>query len=222
MPWYFYLGASIFLVGLLSALVLSLPLRIFIRYLRKNKKDQATLTVTLSFLELQTRIMREGGQTSATFAVKVGRLAFRVPVTRTERMGRKTAALKVCRWKIALPPPDPENLKKVPELFRRVKPIFKKMTWQSFNLEMIFGLEDPALTGMAAGGCWALGGVLLGLMKRYFRFETVPKIKFFPQFYGSSLQVLWEGEMAMPLFRWLKLWFMIKTYGGAVDGKSSH
>jgi hypothetical protein len=222
MPWYLYLGGAITLYGVILTVAMFLPLRIFMRYLRKNREDHTTLTAKFGILEFQTLITREGGHMNATLYVKAARLSLRVPVIRTERKGRKTAAIKIRRWELGLPPPDLATLKKLPDLFRRSRRVLKKMSWREFKMEMVFGADDPALTGMAVGGGWVVGGMLPGLLQQHFRLDTVPQVNILPCFDGPAFQVRYEGEVAMPLFRWLKLLLIMKSIGGATSGESSH
>ena len=66
-------------------------------------------------------------------------------------------------------------------------------------------MANPALAGLAAGCGWAGGGVMLGLMQRFFSFETRPRLKIVPQFSTGELQVHWQSEISLPLYRWLKI-----------------
>ena len=68
-------------------------------------------------------------------------------------------------------------------------------------------MANPALAGLAAGFGWAGAGVMLGLMQRFFSFETRPRVKIVPHFCGGELQVHWRSEFSLPLYRWLKIVF---------------
>ncbi|HHX87459.1 MAG TPA: DUF2953 domain-containing protein [Firmicutes bacterium] len=121
------------------------------------------------------------------------------------------------RWKLPFKLTAPKgpggglNLYRLKKVVNLSRPYFKQIIWKNFLLEVDLGLGDPALTGLAAGGSWALGGALLPLLFQYFRFETEPKIKINPGFYETGLKVNWEGEIAAPLSLWLRLWSLFKT-----------
>jgi len=121
------------------------------------------------------------------------------------------------RWKLPLKLTVPKrsgrglNLRRLRKGVNLSKPYFKQIIWKKFLLEVDLGLGNPALTGVAAGGSWALGGVLLPLLFQYFSFETEPKVQINPGFYETGLKINWEGEITAPLSLWLRLWSLFKT-----------
>ncbi|NLA26462.1 MAG: DUF2953 domain-containing protein [Firmicutes bacterium] len=124
------------------------------------------------------------------------------------------------RWRSDLL--DPQNIEGLLSLRRQAGPLLKKVIWSHFDLELSFGWDDPALTGLAAGGCWALGGALAGLLQEYFSMTARPRLQIKPLFAPAELRLRWEGEAALALYRWLWLWHIVKTTGGAASGTSSH
>jgi len=102
------------------------------------------------------------------------------------------------------------DMERIKNIARIGKPYRKRLIWHKFKLRIDLGLEDPALTGMAAGGGWALEGIILPRLFKYFRFLAVPEIKINPDFQESGLKVDWEGEITGPLLFWLKLWSLFK------------
>lgn len=227
MPWYYYPAAGYIICLAAVTVAMFLPMRIFMRILRKNNIDHAALAVKFGPAEIRLLLLREPQASQATLAVKLWRWKFRVPVLRKKIGDRETLVLRISRWEYSLPVSPgrygKSGLEKAPELFKRTRPFLKKMQWKDFDLEVIFGLEDAAVTGMAAGGCWLLGGVLSGMLRRYFKFAAAPRINIIPRFDASPFQLRWEGELSMALFRWLKLLLVTrKIIGGAVSGSSSH
>lgn len=220
MPWYIYTvaGMALFLAAV-SALML-VPLRIFIHYLRENNKDRARLGVKLACLELRAVFFRAAPEERFALVLRLWRWELRIPVSR--RRSEREAVLCIGRRKYVLPPAG-EGLKKAPELFQRARPYLKKMLWRSFNLELVFGLEDPAATGLLAGSGWFAGGLLCGLLESIFTFAAAPRIDISPRFERPAFKLRWEGELSMALFRWLGLWMATrKIIGGATSGSSSH
>ncbi len=124
--------------------------------------------------------------------------------------------LVLWRWKFRFTPAmsgtgraglDRERIKGIVRIGR---PYRKKLIWKKFKLRIDLGLGDPALTGTAAGGGWALQGALLPFLFRHFRFLGPPEIRINPLFQEMGLKVDWEGELAGPIFFWLKLWSLLK------------
>ncbi len=113
------------------------------------------------------------------------------------------------------------NLHRLKKYLDEIRPYRKKLIWNRFKLAIDLGLGDPALTGMAVGGGWALGGTFLSLLYKYFRFETEPVIRINPGFKNTALKIDWEGEITAPPSLWLKLWSTFKKTGGPVNGRSS-
>ena len=113
------------------------------------------------------------------------------------------------------------NLKRLKNYLEEIRPYRKKFIWNRFKLVIDLGLGDPALTGMAAGGGWALGGAFLSLLYHYFRFETEPVLKINPGFQNIALKIDWEGEITASPSLWLKLWAIFKKTGGSAYGRSS-
>ncbi len=125
--------------------------------------------------------------------------------------------LVLWRWKLPFKLATPKgrgqelNLQRLRKVIDVSRPYLKRLIWNKFSLVIDLGLGDPALTGIAVGGGWALGGAILPLLFNYFRFETEPEIKINPGFHNTGLKVNWEGEIAAPLALWLKLWSLFKT-----------
>ncbi len=126
------------------------------------------------------------------------------------------AYLALGRWKIPFMPTtqnDQEqglNLHRLKEIINISRPYRKHLIWKKFILRIDFGLKDPAFTGIAAGGAWALGGAVLPLLYRCFRFERKPEIRLNPGFQNTGLKVDWVGELAAPIWLWIKLWSLFK------------
>lgn len=213
MAWWAWLLLIISALLLPAALLLLLPLRIFVRYLRENRKDQISLRIKLGFVGLRLHLWREstaGGSFARHLAL--GRLA--LPAALLEK-----AAGRMGWTRNILDPKKPAGLF---ALRREAAPLLKRIIWSRFDLELSWGWEDPALTGLAAGGCWALGGILAGLLQEYFSVKTRPQLSIRPLFRPAHLRLRWEGEAALPFYRWLELWYRMKKIGGAASGTSSH
>ncbi len=198
---------------LLTGILLLLPLRIFVRYLRENRKDQISLRLGLGLLCLRLELWKkEAAGSEFTWHLAAGKI--RVAPAQLQKMARRM------RW--AGDVFHPENMSGLLSLRRQAAPLLKKITWSHFDLELSWGWDDPALTGLAAGGCWALGGILSGLLQEYFSVTARPRFQIRPLFRPAEMRLRWEGEAALALYRWLKLWHIVKTTGGAGSGTSSH
>ncbi len=209
MAWWAWLLLIVSAILLPAALLLLLPLRIFVQYLRENKKDQISLRIKLGFLVLRLHLWkRSAADSSFASHLALGWLA--VPAAVLEKMARRI------EWTRGLF--DPKKPAGLFTLRQAAAPLLKKIIWSRFELELSWGWDDPAFTGLAAGGCWALGGVLAGLLQEYFSVKTRPQLSIRPLFRPAHLQVRWEGEAALSLYRWLSLWYRMKKIGGAASG----
>lgn len=208
MSWYAYLlaSAALFLAG--AAIALFLPLRIFICYLRKNRKDQVSVAIRLSCCGLRIGYTRAGELNRLSWQLIVGTRHFTLPgeekasrlLVRLFTRGRRRLSRRAkFDWGFVF--------RKSWEAFQEIKAELKRISWKYFDLEVSFGLANPALAGLAAGCGWAGAGVMLGLMQRFFSFETRPRVKIVPHFCGGELQVHWRSEFSLPLYRWLKIVF---------------
>lgn len=213
MAWWAWLLLPLSFLFLLSALILLQPLRIFMRYLRENKKDQISLKVKLGFLSLRLELCR--GMAAG------GRYNWRLTAGKIEMpAGLLHRAAGRMEWpRNLLDIKDPLSILTV---IRQAGRLMKGITWSHFDLEISWGWDDPALTGLAAGSCWALGGILTGLLHEYFSVAAHPRLQVRPHFGPAEFFLRWEGEAAITLYRWLRLWFMVKKIGGAKSGTSSH
>lgn len=225
MAWYTYLLAGLLLCLTAASAAMFLPLRIFVFYLRENKEDQAALTVKIYRIGFILKFLRNG-ESEVTMFLKWGKREIRLPVFRRVVPGRDSVAVEVNRLELGLPVPrglfSRAGLKIGLAGFKALRPVLKKMCWKRFDLEVIYGLDDPSLVGLTYGGSWAVGGAILGLLYNLFSFETVPRLNISPRFNDESFRMRWEGELTMPLFRGLKLLFITRKIGGAVSGSSSH
>lgn len=223
MAWWAWLLLISFILLLLTGLILLLPLRIFVRYLRENKKDQISLRIKLGFSVLRLEILKRAADENFTWHLKVGRI--RIPA----------AFLKKLASIIEKPGPagcqaeksrgnDLDILKAAGLLTvcRQARPLLKKVTLSHFDLELSWGWDDPALTGLAAGGCWAFGGILTGLLQELFSVTAKPRLRLVPLFRPAELRLHLEGEAGFSLFWFLKLRHVVKKIGGAGSGTSSH
>ena len=79
MTWYYYLiaGVALFLIGGVS--MMFLPLRIFIRYLRKNRIDQLVVIVRLALCGLRISYTRSAASNRLSLHLLVGTREFAVP-----------------------------------------------------------------------------------------------------------------------------------------------
>ena len=77
MAWWAWLLFFLIFVLILMGLILLLPLRIFVRYLRENKKDQISLRIKLGFSVLRLEILKRAADENFTWHLKVGRI--RIP-----------------------------------------------------------------------------------------------------------------------------------------------
>jgi hypothetical protein len=225
MAWYYYLAAGLLLISIAAAAGMFLPLRIFVFYLRENKEDRAALTVKIYRFGLKLKVLRNG-ETEVTLFLTLGKREFRLPVFRRVVPGRDSIAVRMSRFEYGIPFPrglfSKAGLRIGLKGFQAIRPVLKKITWKRFDLEVIYGLEDPSLVGLTFGGSWAVGGAIIGLLYHLFSFETVPRINIVPRFNDPALRMHWEGELTMPLFRGLKLLLITRKIGGAVNGTSSH
>ncbi|NLA05201.1 MAG: DUF2953 domain-containing protein [Firmicutes bacterium] len=224
MAWWGRLLLSGFALLLSTGIILMLPLRIFVCYLRENKTAQVTLRLELGFIAL----VREPSERAAAGGSPAWYLAagrFRVPAAFMQLNGSKRAGLPRAGRLLQrrLPePPDISDLAGLLALRRQAGPLLKKITWSHFDLAISWGGSDPALTALAAGSCWSALGALAGLLQVYFTVKEPPRIRVEPQFRSAGLQVRWEGEAALSLYRCLRLWQFFKKIGGADSGTSSH
>lgn len=225
MAWYYYLLAGLLLCLTAASAAMFLPLRIFVFYLRENKEDQAALTVKIYCIGFILKFLRNG-ESEVTLFLKLGSREFRLPVFRRVVPGRDSMAVKINRFEFGQPVPrglfSRAGVKIGMAGFKAVRPVLKKISWKRFDLEVIYGLEDPSLVGLTFGGSWAVGGVILGLLYHLFSFETVPRLNIVPRFNDVAFRMRWEGELTMPLFRGLELLLITRKIGGAVSGSSSH
>lgn len=207
-----------------TGVFLMLPLRIFVCYLRENKKDQVRLRLKLGFIALVWE-PAEGAAAGRgpAWHLEAGRL--RIPAVFMKATGGKGAGLpRAGRFlQRRLPErPDLRDLAVFLTLHGQARPLLKKVTWSQFDLAISWGGSDPALTALAAGSCWSVLGTLSGLFRLYFTVKAPPRIRVEPQFKSSGLRVCWEGEAALSLYRCLRLWQLFKKFGGADSGTSSH
>ncbi|MEW5784878.1 MAG: DUF2953 domain-containing protein [Bacillota bacterium] len=212
MAWYYYIAGAALLCLACGAVILFAPLRIFVRYLRENRTDQVTLTIRLVRCGVRISVVRCAENSRFGAVLLLGGWEIRVPglgkvirvLERTYTKIRSRASRREKRpsgrpgFSLAL-------AGKALETFHAVRPQLKKLTWKRFDLEVIFGLDDPVLTGLAAGSGWFVSGVLLGCLERFFSVETTPRFMIRPQFSSSELRLHWESEVSLPLFRWLKI-----------------
>lgn len=213
MAWWAWLLLIASALLLPAALLLLLPLRIFVRYLRENRKDQISLRVKLGFLVLRLHLWKESAADgSFSRHLALGRMA--VPPALLEKMAGRM------KWARGIF--DPGKPAGLLALGREAAPLLKMITWSRFVLELSWGWEDPALTGLAAGGCWALGGLAAGLLQEYFSVKTRPRILIRPLFRPAYLELLWEGEAVLSCYRGLVLWSRMKKIGGVASGTSPH
>lgn len=224
MAWYYYLLAAV-IPCLMAVAVLFLPLRIFVFYLRENKEDRAAITVKICRIGFKVKFFRNG-ETEVTSLLRLGKKEFRLPLFRRSGPGRDSAAAEMGRHEFGVNMPvtlDGGNFIKAGLAgLKTVKPELKKMAWKRFDLEVVYGLEDPSWVGLIFGAGWALGGVVQGLLYHLFSFEAAPRFKIIPRFNCTVFTMRWEGELTMPLFRGLKLLLLTRKIGGAISGSSSH
>ncbi len=224
MAWWAWLLSTGSILLLLIGLILLLPLRIFVRYLRENKKDQISLRIKLGLLVLRLELWkRAAADKNFTWYLAAGRI--KIPAAllqkiagRMERPGFRGKQAEPW-WRDIF---DLKNSVEVLAVRRQARSLLKKITWSHFDLEVSWGWDDPALTGLAAGGCWALGGIVTGLLQEYFSVTARPRFQVRPLFRPAELRLRWEGEAALSLYRWLRLWYVVKKIGGAASGTSSH
>ncbi|HOL18257.1 MAG TPA: DUF2953 domain-containing protein [Bacillota bacterium] len=225
MAWPYYLLTALLLCLMAAVAALFLPLRIFVFYLRENKEDRAALTVKICRIGFIVKFFRNG-EAEVTSLLKLGKKEFRLPLFRRSGPGRGSVAEEMDRYEPG------ENM--TPGLFsgnlikaglaglKTVRSELKKMAWKRFDLEVVYGLEDPSWVGFTFGGGWALGGVVQGLLYHLFSFEAAPRFKIIPRYNCTVFALRWEGELTMPLFRGLKLLLLTRKIGGAISGSSSH
>jgi hypothetical protein len=154
---------------------------------------------------------------------------------RENNNGRLLLAVKLLRWRLELSPDpvkgpflsmasrvNPANVKKaLPELRRAIR----KIPFRDLRLELKFGLENPAATGLLAGGGWAAGGTLISLLASCLTLENRPQLKIVPVFEPAPLEITGTVEMKITGFQGLKILFILlrkKVLGGASGGTSSH
>ncbi len=224
MAWWAWLLLISFILLLLTGLILLLPLRIFVRYLRENKKDQISLRIKLGFLALSLEMWKRADvDEKSTWHLKAGRI--KVPAALLQKMAGKmrkpviTSRQAGYWWRDVL---DISKAVEVITVRRQARSLLKKVTWSHFDLEVSWGWDDPALTGLAAGGCWAFGGLLTGLLQEYFSVTNRPRFQVRPLFRPAELRLRWEGEVTLSLYSWLRLWHVVKKIGGVASGTSSH
>lgn len=222
--WAWLLIAGSALLLLTGALLLLLPLRIFVRYLREDNRDHLSLRLKLGFIVLE-RDQRPAGPAGSGVRWRLLAGRFSAAAATLQKMEARWARMSLLGRRV-----QERFLKR----FRRadlagdrtrrgeIRWALKKITWSRFNLEIAWGSGDPALTAIAAGGCWSLLGLLAGELQRRFTVTVKPRLKVKPLFRRSALRVLWEGEAALSLYRWLKLWQLFNKTGGADSGTSPH
>lgn len=224
MAWWACLLSVAVIFLLLLGLILLLPLRIFVCYLRENKKDQISLRLKLGWLLLRFELWKSAaGAKGHSWHLLAGRIT--IPAGFLQKIAGKIEQpgldkkQKRSWWKNL---PGPGDFAKILTVRRQARSLLKKVTWSHFDLELSWGWDDPALTGLAAGGAWALGGILIGLLYEYFSVATRPRFQVAPVFGPVEPRLRWEGEVVLSLYRWLRLWYVFKKIGGVASGSSSH
>ena len=212
MPWWAWLLFLLIFLMTLTGLILLLPLRIFVRYVRENKKDHISLRVRLGVLPFLELWNKDSGEGSSAWHLKAGRL--RIPAALWQK-----ALPGQANWNSIL---DMLKAAVVLAVCRQCRSLLKKITLSRFDLELSWGWDDPALTGLAAGGCWAVGGMIAGLLQEYFSVAARPRLQLLPLFRPAELRLRWEGEVKLSLYCCFRLWVMAKKIGGVPGGSSSH
>ncbi len=206
MPWWAWLLSVVLSVLLLLGLALQLmKLRIFGRYLRENKTDQLRLQLKLGFLALcYEQGEDEQGEKRSRIYPLIGRLLPAGFLQRELPSGEEQGA---GWWKSLL---HRESRSSMHQTIGQVGPLLKEITWSRFDLELSWGWGEPAWTGLAAGGIWAAGGMITGLLHQYFTVAARPRVKVLPLWSPAGLRMSWEGELSLSLYSCLKFWRAIK------------
>jgi len=218
MAWWAWLLVLLIFCFLLAALILLLPLCIFVHYLRENKKDHISLRVKLGSFPLSMELWQgEAGEGDWTSHLAVGR--FRIPAVLLQKVaglagfrGKKSGSSLMDLFRAA------DSL----TITRQLRALLKKITLSRLELELTWGWDDPALTGLAAGGLWALLGAIAGLLQEYFSLAAKPRLQVVPLFRSAELRLRCEGEIRLSLYCLLKLRQTVKKIGGVPGGTSSH
>lgn len=223
MAWWLPLLLAALFLALPVTAILLLPLRINGQYLREDKKDQLGLLIKLGWLQLSLELNAGAAGNVFRWRLLAGPLRIAVGCKREDGRdkgkGRPPGLLSGQSGRDLL---DLAEAVGTMVLRRRDRSLLKKIAWARFDLELSWGGEDPALTAVAAGGCWAFSAILTGLLLRYFSFKTRPRFQVKPLFRPAALRLRWEGEAVLSLYRLLSLRRMVKIIGGVAGGASSH
>lgn len=224
MAWWAGLLLIIAILLLLFGMILLLPLRIFITYLRENKKDEIGLRIKLGWLVLRFKLWKTKAGEKKLFWYLAGK-RIEIPPVLLEKLIKKTERFTLrkqrgkSRWRVFV---NRSNSAEITARRRQARSWLKKISWSRFDLEIMWGWDEPALAGLAAGSCWALGGILTGLLHEYFSMAARPRFQVRPLFRPAELRLRWEGEAVLSLYRWFRLWHALIKTGGVASGTSSH
>jgi len=202
MAWWAWLLSITLVILLLLGLLLLLPLRIFVRYLRENKTDQISLRLKWGFFGLLYEQWRSAaGEKGLSWYLLAG--GSKIPAGFLQKMPGLNKKQKRSWWEKIF---ERGNLAGFMKTARQAGPLLKKVTWSHFDLELSWGWDDPAWTGLAAGGAWALGGILVGLLYEHFSVAARPQFQVLPAWSPAETRLQWEGEVVLSLYCGLKLW----------------
>lgn len=216
MAWWEYLLGIATVLLLLPGAALLLPLRIFALYLREDRTDHLSLRLRIGFLRLRCELKDGEGKVEISGPPLVRRILSADLLPRRPLPGPgggkgRWAALRERGRRHGSRGAGPQ-----------LRPLLKRVTWSHFDLELSWGLGDPAWTALSVGGGWALGSLLPALLQRYFSMATRPRLRIVPAWSPAGLRLRWEGEVSLSLYSGLKLWRVFKKIGGAASGSSSH
>ena len=206
MPWWAWLLTIALSVLLFFGLLLMLlPLRISGCYLRENKTDRLDLRLKWGIFGLNyEQRVDDGGAGTGRLHLLIGRFSpagFPLKGLLPE-IGEGGAW-----WERLLHRGERTRFLGV---FRQARPLLKKITWSRFDLELSWGWGDPAWTALAAGGVWAAGGVITGLLHQYFSVAARPRVEVLPLWSPAGLRLSWQGELSLSLHSGLQLWRLTK------------
>lgn len=218
MSWWAWLLSIALISLLLLGLVLLLPLRIFVRYLRENRTDQISLRLKLGFFGLRCELLKSAaGEKRISGYLLAGRI--KIPAGFLPKVFGPDKKEGRAWWETLS---DKGDFAVFLKAGRQARSLLKTVTWSHFDLELSWGWDDPAWTGLAAGGAWALGSILIGLLHEYFLVAARPRFRVLPVWGPAGLRLRWEGEVLLSLYCYLKLWRVVKKIGGVANGSSSH
>ncbi|NLM46577.1 MAG: DUF2953 domain-containing protein [Firmicutes bacterium] len=175
-------------------LVLLVPVRINLFFVRENKDDFLALRVNTFFSLLR-------------FSVEIPLLRRESPFSLTMEAELKTGEEKLLRERkesLSLLSVEWRKMRAhLRRLYSSRKVLTKILSFiartvavEKFVCRLACGTGDAALTGLAVGSFWAFAGSMLALLQQYLRFATKPELTFRPLYTRAGVDLYLDAEMS--------------------------